>query len=145
MEDLHSELLAVAAIGPAVLAASTTSQPIDRQGFDSAEIVIAAGVGGITFSATNKIDFRVTHSDDNATYSDVTDEDMIGVTGIAGGIVKTLDTSHPAATVSRFGYIGNKRYTKVEAVFSGTHGTGTPIAVTWLNGDPEVGPTDDQA
>lgn len=145
MEDLHSELLAVAAIGAAVLSSTTTSSAIDRQGFDSAELLLDVGIGGITFDSTNRIDLVVTHSDDDVTYSDVTDADMIGVTVSIPGIVKSLTSAHAAASVSRFGYIGQKRYVKVEALFGGTHGTGTPIAATWINGDPENGPTADQA
>jgi hypothetical protein len=41
-----------------------------------------------------------------------------------GGIVKSLIAAHAAADTTEVGYIGGKRYLKVLADFSGTHGTG---------------------
>jgi hypothetical protein len=42
----------------------------------------------------------LTHSDDDSTYTNVADADMLGVTGITGGIIKSLIAAHAAATVS---------------------------------------------
>ena len=47
---------------------------------------------------------------------------------ITSGIVRALTAAHAAATVQKIGYKGGKRYIKLLADFSGTHGTGTPIA-----------------
>lgn len=145
MKDIHSDITVVSAIGAAVLSADNTPAAIDLQGYNAAEIVLAIGVGGITFTATNKIEFKVTHSDDGATYTDVTDEDVLGVSDISGGIVKALTSAHAAADVSRFGYVGGKRYLKVLADFSGTHGTGTPIAAVVIKSYGYSQPEADQA
>lgn len=145
MKDLHSSLLASVAIGCAVLAADNTPSAIDLQGYDSAEILLAIGAGGITFSGTNKIEFVVTHSDDDVTYTAVTTADMLGVTVASGGIVKALTAAHASAAVYRYGYKGGKRYLKVLADFSGTHGTGTPIAAIVLKGDGASNPQANQA
>jgi hypothetical protein len=132
MKDLHSRLSISLAIA-AVLAADNTSAAIDLQGFDSAEIVLALGIGGITFDATNKIEFKLTHSDDNVTYTDVAIGDMLGLASVgSGGIIKSLVAAQAAATVSRFGYKGGRRYLKLLADFSGTHGTGTLISAMVL-------------
>ncbi|OJU12748.1 MAG: hypothetical protein BGN85_08775 [Alphaproteobacteria bacterium 64-11] len=128
MKDVHSESTYDILIGAATLAADNTPAAVDLQGYAGAEVVLAIGAGGITFSDTNKIEFVLTHSDDDSTYTNVTDADMLGVSGISNGIIKSLTSAHAAATVSRFGYIGGKRYLKLLADFSGTHGTGTPIA-----------------
>jgi hypothetical protein len=135
MDDLYSGLTAAIAIGAATLAADNTPAAIDLQGYNSAVIVIEVGIGGITFSSSNKVEFVLTHSDDDSTYTTVTDADMLGVTGITGGIIKSLVAAHAAATVSRFGYKGGKRYLKLLADFSGTHGTGTPISALVIKGD----------
>ncbi|ODA94981.1 hypothetical protein BFX40_20350 [Mesorhizobium sp. SEMIA 3007] len=127
MKDLHSKLSIINAFGPAVLAADNTPAAIDLQGFNAAEIELAIGVGGITFDATNKIEVKVTHSDDNASYVPVTDADMLGISGISGGIIKSLVAAHAAVETCRYGYKGGKRYLKILADFSGTHGTGTPL------------------
>lgn len=133
MRDFHSKMSLVVAIGAAALNADNTPAALDLKGYDAAEIALAIGVGGITFDGTNKIEFKLTHSDDNVTYTAVTDADMLGVTGIAaGGIIKALTAAHAAAAVYRYGYKGGKRYLKLLADFSGTHGTATPIAATLI-------------
>jgi hypothetical protein len=145
MKDLHSHL-SVVMIDNAVLAADNTPAAIDLQGFTSAEILLLIGIGGITFSGTNKIEFKLTHSDDDTTYTAVTAADVLGEASVGtGGIIKSLIAAHAAAAAYRFGYKGGKRYLKLLADFSGTHGTGTPIAMCVIKGNPALGPTDDQA
>jgi hypothetical protein len=62
-----------------------------------------------------------------------------GVVG-AGGIVRALIAAHAAATVTKVGYIGNKRFLSLLADFSGTHGSPTPIAIKLVQGSPERAP-----
>ncbi|MCM2472146.1 hypothetical protein HGO38_01475 [Rhizobium sp. CG5] len=145
MKDLHSHITIVSAIGNVVLAADNTPVAIDLQGYDSAEVVLSIGIGGITFSGTNKIEFKLTHSDDNTTYTDVTTADMLGVTVSASGIIKSLVAAHAAAAVYRYGYKGGKRYLMLLADFSGTHGTGTPIAANVIKGNGADNPQAAQA
>lgn len=145
MKDLHSHISLVTAIGAAVLTADNTPAAIDLQGYQSAEIALAIGVGGITFSGTNKIEFKLTHSDDDVTYTDVTPADMLGVAVASGGIIKSLVAAHAAAASYRYGYKGGKRYLKLLADFSGTHGTGTPIAAMIIKGHGADNPQANQA
>jgi hypothetical protein len=145
MKDIHSDMTVVSAIGAAVLTADNSPSAIDLQGYNAAEIVLAIGAGGITFSGTNKIEFVVTHSDDNSTYTEVTDDDILGASDISDGIIKALTSAHTTADVSRFGYIGGKRYLKILADFSGTHGTGTPIAAIVIKGYGYSQPEADRA
>jgi hypothetical protein len=134
MKDLHSGLKVVSLIDAVTAAADTTPVAVDRQGYEAVEIVLSIGIGGITFSSSNKIEFVLTHSDDNSTYTNVADADMLGVSGISSGIIKSLIAAHAAGSVHRFGYKGGKRYLKLLADFSGTHGTGTPIGANVLLG-----------
>ncbi|MBU3262069.1 hypothetical protein KPG71_18770 [Roseovarius sp. PS-C2] len=146
MKDLHSGTKALVAIAAATLDADNTPPAIDLQGYDAAEFVLAIGAGGITFSGTNKIEFKLTHSDDDSTYEAVTVNDVLGIDSVAdGGIVKALTAAHATAGVYRFGYVGGKRYLKLLAAFSGTHGTGTPIAATAMLGYGHDNPQADQA
>lgn len=145
MKDLHSHITIATAIGAATLAADNTPAAIDLKGYQSAEIMLAIGIGGITFDATNKVEFKLTHSDDDSTYTAVTTDDMLGVTVADGGIIKALTAAHAAADVYRYGYKGNKRYLKLLADFSGTHGTGTPIAACVIKGNGDSNPQADQA
>lgn len=145
MKDIHSDITRVVAIACAVLAADNTPAAIDLRGYNAAEILLDIGAGGITFSGTNKIEFKLTHSDDDVTYSDVVTADMLGVTVASGGIIKSLIAAHAAAGVYRYGYKGGKRYLKLLADFSGTHGTGTPIAASVLLGYGHDNPQANQA
>lgn len=145
MKDIHSDFTRTLAIGAAVLAADNTPPAVDLRGYDAAEILLDIGIGGITFSGTNKIEFKLTHSDDDVTYADVTTADMLGVTVAAGGIIKSLVAAHAAAAVYRYGYKGGRRYLKLLADFSGTHGTGTPIAASVLLGCGHNSPQANQA
>lgn len=145
MKDLHSHITIVSAIGNAILSADNTPVAINLQGYESAEIVLSIGIGGITFSGTNKIEFKLTHSDDDSTYTDVTTADMLGVTVGSGGIIKALTAAHAAADVYRYGYKGGKMYLKLLADFSGTHGAGTPIAANVIKGNGFSNPQANQA
>jgi hypothetical protein len=127
------------AVFNATLAADNTPAAIDLQGFDGAKLLIQVGAGGITFDATNKVEFKITHSDDDSTYTAVAAADVILGTNAdssvgTGGIVKSLVAAHATADITSVDYIGGKRYLKVLADFSGTHGTGTPICVTVVKG-----------
>ena len=121
-------------IANATLSADNTPAAVDLRGFKKATVELHVGVGGITFTGTNKIEFVLTHSDDDSTYTNVAAADIIkdslAPTTITNGIVRALTAAHAAATVQKIGYIGGKRYLKLLADFSGTHGTGTPIAAS---------------
>ena len=145
MKDIHSEITLTEIFGPVVMTADNTPAAIDLNGYEAVELVLQIGAGGITFDATNKIEFVLTHSDDDSTYTAVTDSDMLGVSGISSGIIKSLVAAHAAAAAYRFGYKGGKRYLKLLADFSGTHGTGTPIGALLIKGEGHSDPQADQA
>lgn len=130
MKDESSCKSLAVLIGAATLAADNTPAAVDRRGYEAVTLALGIGVGGITFSDTNKIEFVLSHSDDDSTYEAVTGDDLIGRPTVTDGIIKALTAAHAAAAVYRFGYVGGKRYLKLLADFSGTHGTGTPIAAT---------------
>ncbi len=145
MKDMHSGVKVETAIAAATLSADNSPPAIDLQDFNAAEIILAIGAGGITFSGSNKIEFKLTHSDDDSTYTAVDAGDVLGVASVgAGGIVKALTAAHASAASYRFGYVGGKRYIKLLADFTGTHGTGTPIAAVAVLGEPYDAPIADQ-
>jgi hypothetical protein len=137
MRDIHNNISVVEAIAPEVLVDDNTPAAVDLQGYESAEVAIHIGVGGITFTADNKIEFKLTHSDDDATYEAVDIDDVEGLSSVGeGGIVESLVAAHAAASITTFGYIGGKQYLKLLADFSGTHDTGTPISAVVIKGNP---------
>lgn len=130
--DGATGMFPIVALAAAVLAADNAPAAIDLLDYQSATLLLNVGVGGIAFSGANKIEFVLTHSDDDVTYVNVGDDDVIkdafAPAAITGGIVRALVAAHAAPTVQKLGYVGGKRYLKLLADFSGTHGTGTPIA-----------------
>jgi hypothetical protein len=143
--DITQLLAPVYASGlvPAVIAADSANTAIDLDQYSAAALYIMVGVGGITFDNSNKIEFKLTHSTDDGssdpyvavTASDVRCADSGFAVG-AGGIVLSLTAAHAAATITEIGYIGGRRYLKLLADFSGTHGTGTAITALVLKGRP---------
>ncbi|MFA7505290.1 MAG: hypothetical protein WCZ28_11370 [Burkholderiaceae bacterium] len=132
--DSASGLFPVIALSAAVYSADNTPAAIDLLDYQAATLLLNIGVGGITFTGANKVEFVLTHSDDGTTYTNVTDDDVVkddlAPATITDGIIRALTAAHAAATIQKLGYVGGKRYLKLLADFSGTHGTGTPIAAS---------------
>jgi hypothetical protein len=142
MRDMHSTISSVVAIPAATYNADNTPVNVNLDTYDGALILIQVGAGGITFSGTNKIEFVLRHGDstDPTTHTAVAAADIAGVVWATGGIVRSLVAAHAAATVVEVSYIGVKPNISVLSDFSGTHGVGTPIAVTVLRGFPLTAP-----
>ena len=144
MRDIFSQLKLVKSIAAAAIAADNTPIAVDQRGFHACVYAIAVGPGGITFSPTNKIEFKLSHSDDGVNWTPVTNDDVQLENGGSvgeGGIVKALTAPHDTAAVYKVGYIGNRNFHRLLADFSGTHtDSPTPIAATAILGHPLVAP-----
>lgn len=138
MRDQFDSLGTVTAIAPAVLSDDPAAITIDRSGFEAVTFALMIGVGGITFTASNRIDFILEHSDDGTAWAPVVATNVLGAIPDATGIVLSQRSAHPAATVHRVGYVdgtvGDKRFVRLRPDFNGTHGTGTPIAAVAVLG-----------
>lgn len=140
MRDLARIVSPAYTLPPVVRNADANGTGVDLRGFDSAAVILMPGIGGITFDGTNKIEFKIEESDDNSAFTAVAQADVLGATVATGGIFRTLDAAHAAATITEISYIGAKRYVRVVADFSGTHGTGTPIAAIVVRGHAAYAP-----
>lgn len=144
MRDMSQQTSPANLIAAATYDADTTPVAVDLATYQSASIYLQVGVGGITFTNTNKIEFVLTHSDDGETYENVTAADLVGdallPTTITGGIVRALKAAHAAGTIQEIGYVGNRRYLKLFADFGGTHASGTPIGAFVVRGQPLSAP-----
>jgi hypothetical protein len=121
---------------PAAYDDDNTPASFDNGTAQSATIALQVGVGGITFSTTNKVEFVLTHSDAaDADFEAVGQDDVVGVTAAEGGIVRSLVAAHATPSVTLIGYRGRKRYLQLLADFSGTHGAATPMSAVVLRGN----------
>lgn len=141
MREQHNHLKPVSAVTPGLYAADAAGLSIDRLGYGSVTFAMQVGVGGITFTASNRIDALLEHSEDGTAWTPVPADQIVGLTALADdGIVRSFRSAHAAPSVTRFGYIGDNRYTRLSADFSGTHGTGTAIAAVAILGRPSQAP-----
>lgn len=139
MQDLANNIKLVQSLAPAVRTADANGDGVDRQFYEGVTIVVDTGAEGITLSSTNKIEFELEHSDDDSTYSDMSSSDVNGTLG-TNGLFLTLDADAETPQISEIEYVGNKRYVRVVANFSGTHGTGTPIGASVILHKPRHAP-----
>ena len=126
----QSQLMGAAVILPAAAYnADNTPATVDLGTAQSATVLIEVGVGGITFTTTNKVEFVLSHSDEaSANFTAVAQAEVVGPTGVTSGIVRSLVAAHGTPSVTRVGYVGRKRYLRLLADFSGTHGAATPLS-----------------
>ncbi|HEX2524824.1 MAG TPA: hypothetical protein VHL31_00775 [Geminicoccus sp.] len=114
MRDLVHNLGVVPVVAPAVLSATTTSDPVDLIDFGSAALVINTGAiaGAGDFTA------KLQHSDTTTggDFTDVAADDLIG----------SLPASLAASSAVKVGYKGYKRYLRTVL----TKNSGTSIAAS---------------
>ncbi len=135
MKDLRSNISVVQTIAPVAGAADADGATVDLQGYESCTFVINMGIEGITLSGSNKIEIELEESTDNSTWTNVTaSTSVIGATPNSDGKVATFDDNAETPSVATVAYIGDKRYVRAVANFSGTHGTATPYSVTAIRG-----------
>lgn len=150
-KDLFSKLDVISAMAPAVVTATPADVILDLQDTRAAMFALVTGVGGITFTGANRIDWTVRHGDAVsgaaptwAQMASVPAADLkvdgLATLPIANGIVRSIQAAHAAPTVMNVGYIGPRRYVAVRAEFAGTHATGTLVAALLLRGGPRLLP-----
>lgn len=108
----------LASLTPDQMTAAANGAGVDLLGFDENVISIVTGAfGGTTPTAT----FKVQHSADNTTFSDVADVELDGVTGNGAGVALA------ASSVVTAAYIGNRRFVRV--ILAAVGGTSPVIRV----------------
>lgn len=133
MRNFHLNTASRTALPAKAYAADETGVTIDRRGFGTVGFTLAMGVGGISFTNTNRIDFILQHSENGTDWTPVPGEQIGGVDADADdGIVRSQRTAHAAPTVQAFDYLGSARYVRLSADFNGTHAEPTPFAALAL-------------
>ena len=139
MKDLSNNISPVVSIINAVKTAAGNGTGVDLQGYESATVLVDVGAEGDTLSGSVYFEVSLEHSDDNSTYSDCAQADIIDGTIAAGGIFLKLDGTtggdpDTAGGIFRVGYVGGKRYIRVVLAKTGTHSNGTPLGAMVVKG-----------
>lgn len=105
---------------------------VDGSGCEGVMHVIDVGESNDTLSGSVKVELIIEDSDDNVTFAPVTDASHV-VDGTdsaytaAAGIFAVIDSAADDVVVPSIHYVGPKRYSRVNADFTGTHNNGIPI------------------
>lgn len=140
MQDIVSNIAVEQALAPQnIQGAALNSGNIDTLGCGTLAVVIAVGNIVDTLGASNRIDVKIEHADDNgsgapAGYTACTDEDVLNFTGLASGLFLSIDTAGEESRRHVIGYRGGKRFVKVTAT-PVSLATGGPIAMIALKGN----------
>lgn len=145
MRDLLNNVKTEQALKPQTIQASAlNSGNIDLQGFDSLAVVVAVGQIADTLGASNRLDLKIEHAEDDGTgapgaYAACTDEDVIGATGLAAGLFMSVNADTKDNARYAVGYRGGRRFVKVTAT-PVSLATGGPVAMIALKGHPAAAP-----
>ena len=129
--DLYNNLTVEQCITAEVLTADADGAGIDLQGYEGCLFVANVGVSGDTLSGAVIIELELEESDDDSTYTDVADADMIGaVAGTNDGCWAFIDDPAEDDVVVKAQYLGKLQFVRAVVNVTGTHSNGTPISVT---------------
>ena len=139
MKDLSNSISTALSHKSAVTTAASNGTGVDLQGYEGATVLVTIGAEGDTLSGSLYFEIGLEHSDDNSTFTDATQSDIVDGTIAADGVFLKIDGTGTAGTggnpdstgsTYRVGYIGGKRYVRTTIAKSGTHSTGTPLGTT---------------
>jgi hypothetical protein len=145
MQDLTHNIVVSNSIINAVKTAAANGTGVDLKGFEEATAIVDVGAEGDTLSGSVYFEISLEHSDDDSTYTDCVQADVINGTIAAGGIWLKLDGTtggDPDTTGGdwQIGYVGGKRYLRLVLAKTGTHSNGTPISGVIVKSRPRVAP-----
>ena len=116
---IKGNLAALVALTIAALSADTATAAHDTQEFDSFGYLVQ--VGAFSFSGSNKVALELLHSDDGTTFTACAAEDY------EGGAIKELNSTADQSKVHAVGYVGQKRYVKLNLNVTGTVSVATSV------------------
>lgn len=131
--DLYHNIAPVQTIAPQTVNGTVDGAGVDLSGFLAVLFEINAG----TISGTDPtVTIKLQESDDNVTFTDIADSDLLGGSGTI-----TINENNDDQ-VYRRGYMGMKRYVRAVVSAVGGTGTGLPLSVTVIKGRPRHAPVE---
>lgn len=140
MHDLINSVAIIQTVAPQTVQASpVVGTAIDMQGAESLAVIVAAGAFGDTLDASNRLDVKIEHADDDgsgsqAAYAACSDGDVLGASGLASGVFLKLDAVGKASKRHTVAYRGGKRFVRITATPVSLE-TGGLIAVLAIKGN----------
>lgn len=130
LKDVKNKLALVSTILPQNGQTDITGAAVDTQDSVGVGFMAHVGLSGDTLSGSVKIEFEVQHSDASGSgFAAVANADIdVAVTGTNLGTFAVVDAAADDEQVYKVNYLGNKRYVKVIANFTGTHTVGCPVS-----------------
>jgi len=125
---IYTDLKVTEGMVTAVTNADANLTAVDRKGYEEVMFHVSLGNSADTLSGSNYIELEVEESDDNSTFTDVANADLVRyVTGNNTGTFGVINAPTEDSTSFQTAYRGNSRYVRIVLSFTGTHSTGTPI------------------
>jgi hypothetical protein len=139
VNDLHNNMRTVTAIVPAAIGANATKTGlvVDRQGYGGVEWVI--GYGSVTTTGTI-VTVVAFEGDVTGTLTSVADTSLLGTEALASLLAGARVAGTGKEVFKRLGYVGNKRYVRLNAVQTGVTSVGVVGAAAVLH-NPYNAPT----
>ena len=106
MQDLSNNINPAVSIINAVKTAAANGTGVDLQGYERATVLVDVGAEGDTLSSSVHFEISLEESDDDSTYTDVAQADIVDGTIDSGGIFLKLDGTaggNPEIYKSRLG------------------------------------------
>lgn len=139
--EIYSGLKVDQIKAPIVITADFNSSSVDMQDYDSLLLIATTGASGDTLSGSVKLEFEVEESDDDSTFTDVADADLLNyVAGTNDGTFAVIDDPAEDEAVYITGYRGSKRYVRVVGNVTGTHTNGIEVGVVAVRGHARSNP-----
>lgn len=122
-KDLHGNVKLMRVVGPVAIGANATitGKIIDRQGYGGVEFVSGYGAIVTTGSVVTLVAFE---GDVTGTMTSIADASLLGTEVLASRLGGATTSGTGSNVAKRLGYIGDKRYVRVDAVKTGTTSVG---------------------
>ena len=139
IHDITSNIATEQSLSPQTIqAAALTSGNVDCRATGAVAIAVMVGNIADTLGASNRIDLKIEHADDDGTgnpaaYAACTDDDVLNFSGLVSGVFFTVNANALKSKRSIIGYRGTRRFVKVTAT-PVSLATGGPIAMMTLKG-----------
>lgn len=114
----------------ATVTADANSTGVSLAGYSGVAFLVDVGNSGDTLSGSVKIELEIEESDDNSTYTDAANADVMDyVTGTNTGCFAVIDAPTEDSLVVVGQYVGTAAYARCVVNVTGTHSNGTPIGI----------------